>query len=527
MFFFHSQLWLILCADIEVMTTKKELFSVGQTTIVDQDGNKMNSFTNHWIKKDEIPDFLLGYIEKEKSTSQLSSTLYPSQPIKRYISQQLMDRSFSEERIQEVYVNKMYFNNGIVGLHNAAHYYFNKDIGDTTKLEQILLLFMSRERQFEDLSEAVLSWLIELENQGYIEKAEQQKMQLQLPGLIDTLKNPNTISQSFIQEVIKESNDLFDLTEEEVFRKGFTIRTTLDRDVQKQMYEIFKDVNNFPTQERAFIEAGGVIMEEHTGEISALMGGRYYHTTTFNRATDTTRQPASTFKPLMEFAPAIELGWKPSDPLKDLPMRFGEFKPKNYDRKFRKEVTLEEALVHSYNVPAVWLLYKIGLDTGIHYMNKFDLFTINREDGYGLALGYTSVGTSPLSMAQAYTIFPNEGKMVKAFTIEEIESKSGRTFYRSNQDQKRIIKKKSAKAMLPLLQEVVERGTADDAQIKGQKIAGKTGTTSYDGWFVGFNHKYVGAFWIGPDEVVPENRMIFSGGEYPAALFSKILSKIE
>ena len=520
-------LWFALYAAIETLKTKGELTQAGQTSLLDQEGNPILPAATNWIHHYEIPELFLDYIDKEGITNSLPNLLYSNQPIKRFVTQQLMEHSFSKQLQQEIVVNKMYFNNGIVGMGNASSYYFNKKLSETTELEQTLLLMLSQKREYKNIKTEMHSFLLGLENKGYITKVEQQKMQSRIPSLIDRINNPNTIAQSYTQQVVKELKETFDLSEGEIFRKGYAVRTTLDSDIQERMYQTFQDMKNFPYKERSFIEAGGAVIEEDSGRIAALMGGRYYHTSTFNRATDTTRQPASTFKPLIEYAPAIDMGWKPTDYLKDVPMKVGDYEPKNYDGEYRKQVTLEEALVHSYNIPAVWLLNEIGLNKGLQYMDKFDLFSLDREDGFGLALGFTSIGTSPLSMAQAYTIFPNEGKMTEAHAVERIESQDGKRIYKTHRFQKRIIKEKTAETMLPMLQEVVKSGTGDEAQMKGQKIAGKTGTTSYDGWFVGFNDKYVGSFWIGPDEVTPRNRMVYSGAEYPAELFKKVFSEID
>jgi penicillin-binding protein 2A len=344
--------------------------------------------------------------------------------------------------------------------------------------------------------------------------------------MVETINNSNTIAQAYVQLVIKELVTELDLTEADLFRKGYTIQSNLDSKIQTDLIQVFSNNELFPEHTNTFIEAGMAIIDYQSGGITGIVGGRNYHTSTFNRAIDTTRQPASTFKPLFVYGPAIDLGWEADDKLNDSPMTLGDFTPKNYDYKYRGGVTLNESLTMSYNVPTAWLLNEIGLETGLEYIDKFDLFNLKPEEGFKLAMGYTDIGTSPLELSKAFSVFPNDGVFKEASTINTVITSYGKVVFEPSSKETKIYEKNTGKIMTSLLKEVVKVGTGKEAQVDGKKIAGKTGTTSYDGWFVGYDDRYVGAVWLGPDEVIPENRMNIDGSGYPATIFQMVFSEL-
>nr|WP_246629147.1 penicillin-binding transpeptidase domain-containing protein [Mesobacillus maritimus] len=509
-----------------LLSVNKEMSEERHTTLYDQNGNELFS-NNHWISIGQLPSFIVEYLENEILVDRTAELLYPSQDIKKMLSKMLLKHSYTEEEIFEIYVNKLYFGNGLVGFENASQYYFERPSKDLNELEQIFLLFKSQVGESMSMQQDLEVFLAELMEKDYLlDYREFSTLNSEVPDLLEGLNRRNTNYQSYVQQVTKELISTFDITEGELYRRGFEVNTHLDRDIQNNIYETFQDRTSFLEHDQAFVEGGMAIVEHQTGKVIGLMGGREYYKSTFNRATETTRQPASTFKPLMVFGPALETGWKPDDLLKDVPMKFGDFKPRNYDYRYRGEVSIKDALVKSYNVPTTWLLYKIGLDKGLEYIDKFNLFQIDPKDGYGLALGFTSVGTSPLSIAQAYTVFPNEGKMQEIHTVESVNFQ-GEVAYKTKGEEERIFSKQTAETVTSLLRSVVTDGTGKAAQIKGKQIAGKTGTTSYDGWFVGFDDRYIGAVWMGPDEVIPENRMNLDEDKYAPKLFKEVFKKVE
>ncbi|MCA1031410.1 transglycosylase domain-containing protein [Bacillus timonensis] len=498
----------------EVVTVKNLIQSPKQTALYDRDGHPIIPNHTQVVSAESVPSLINTYVSQEKD---IPAMVYPEKGIRYWIAHVLIS-NYEEEELLELALNHLYFRNGIFGLENAANYYFNKEIDETTVEEQILLLSKLENTGVEDL----------LYERNLITKEIHTSYKNDLPQLLDQLHTSTTYAHSFVDHVIDEIEARYGVDEEEFFRRGYNVYTSLRRDVQNVLYEQFRNEENFPEPTRyAIAESGMVILDQKTGAIAGLIGGRNVHESSLNRATDITRQPASTFKPLISFAPAFEMGWKLGDELKDEPMRFGNFQPRNYDYEHRGVVTVEEALLHSYNVPSVWLLYKIGFENGLEMIKSFDLFTIHEEDGYKLGLGFTRVGTSPLALAQAYSIFTNEGSMVDAHAVLRIESEDGNTLYEPRLKEKKLVEKKTATIMNDLLVKVVESGTGAKAQIEGRRIGGKTGTTSYDAWFVGFDENYIGSIWIGPDQVAPRYKIDIAGGESAALLFQKIFSELQ
>jgi penicillin-binding protein 2A len=511
---------------IIVHSTKKiqnELDTISYSSLLDMEGNEIVPVTDHVSDIKEIPSFMSSY-SLQTSTTQIDKHILNDHPIKKLLFNSFLDSRYTEEEMLSVIVNQLYFDNGVMGLPNAASYYFSKKSTELTIAEQIFLIYKSNHDESKDISKDLLAFIDDQAKKGLIDSVEVSKKEVE--RVLDEIKNPRTLAQSYVQLVIKEMVEKMDMPEQDLFRKGYHIQTNLKPEVQMSLSTTFSNDKLFPDLENIDIEAGMAIINYHTGKITGLIGGRDFQTSTYNRATDTTRQPASTLKPLLVYGPAVELGWKKDDLLKDTPMKIGDFIPRNYDGKYHGEVTLQESLTMSYNVPTTWLLNEIGLETGLDYINKLNLFTVDAVEGYKLALGYTDTGSSPLALAEAYSVFANKGKFIEASTIESIKTKNGKVIFEYAGEEKRIFEEKTADTITTMLEDVVKNGTGKEAYVKGQTIAGKTGTTSYDGWFVGFDDTYVGAIWLGPDEVIPENRMNIDGGGYPATLFQKVFSQL-
>ncbi|EKN71324.1 penicillin-binding protein 1A [Neobacillus bataviensis LMG 21833] len=517
----------IIFVSIELFSIKKSIEQ--KHHIMVKDGSGENIFTEKEIKSArEIPSMISTYINKEEKIKTLPSMLFPNHYLKQVETGLLTSTIYSQNELLTIFVNNVYFDYGIVGMSTASAYYLNKSLDKTSKVEQFYLLAKMEQKKTGNIQEDSQNFLKNLLKKGYLSKEEYTQSTAEMDSLIQSLKGPHTYAQSYVEQTLWEAEKSLEISESELIRSGYTINTNLNKKIQQTLYTQFENKENFPLQENPQLESGMVILDHHTGKVLGLMGGREYQKNALNRASQITRQPASTFKPLIVYAPAIELGWKPTSILKDVPIRVGGYKPHNFDFLYRKEVSLQDTVAHSYNVPTVWLLYKIGLDTGLNYIKKFDLFDIDEKDGYKLALGFSSKGTSPLALAQAYTIFPNGGNMVTAHTINSIRDNKGKLIYKNNVEHKRIIKKHTADEMNALLRNVVTNGTANKADLEGEFVAGKTGTTSYDGWFVGYTKKYTAAVWIGPDAVDPDHKLILNEGSGgPTTLFHNVIKRLK
>jgi penicillin-binding protein 2A len=505
---------LLIYMTIESMSIYKDLEMQKHTILTDRHGESI--YTEKRIKSDkEIPEMISIYIEKEKLVNQIPAMMYPSNYSKQVFTKLLTKTLFSKEELKTFYINNVYFDYGLVGMPAASHYFFNKELIETTPSQQMMLLSFVTLEKSENLLSDRQGFFTQLVEEGYVSQEEVNQTEPLLAVL-------NTTKQSYAQQALLDSEKALGVDRNELIRTGYKIHTHLDPTVQAKMYKQFQEDTNFPSGG----EGGMVVLDKKSGEVLGLMGGRNYQNSSLNRASQIKRQPASAFKPLMVFAPAIDLGWKPDQLLKDSPMKVGGYQPVNRDYQYRGEVSLTEGFIQSYNVPTVWLLYKIGIKTGLHYIDQFDLFDIDPKDGYKLALGFSSKGSTPLALAQAYSIFPNEGNMVEAQVIERIMDPNGKKIFENTVEQKRVIKKETAEVMDTLLRKVITDGTGFRANIEGEFIAGKTGTTSYDGWFVGYTDDYLAAVWTGLDKVDPNHKLKAEDGGFPSILFKNVMMDV-
>jgi len=244
-------------------------------------------------------------------------------------------------------------------------------------------------------------------------------------------------------------------------------------------------------------------IENSTGDVKALFGGRDFDESKFDRATQALRQVGSSFKPYV-YTAAIDQGAKPDDTILDAPISFpsasGMWTPHNYDNKFEGVITLRHALAESRNIPAVKLAEKVGMPTVISYVHKFGI-TSKIEPYLPVALGAAEVTLE--EQVSAYSTFPNDGVRVKPRFIRKVVDYDGHVLEEDYPEVKDVIGVDTARTMTGLLAEVVQHGTAASAGAKlRHALGGKTGTTNdfTDAWFIGFSPSITCGVWIGFDE---------------------------
>jgi penicillin-binding protein 1A len=245
-----------------------------------------------------------------------------------------------------------------------------------------------------------------------------------------------------------------------------------------------------------------VAIDNVTGEIKAMVGGRDFNLSKFNRSTQALRQVGSSFKPYV-YTAAIDRGASPDDTIVDAPVIFptssGPYEPHNYDEKFEGTITLRRALAQSRNIPALKLADSIGIKTVIEYARRFGI-TSNIPAYLPVALG--AVEVTPIEQTSAYSVFPSDGVHVTPRYIVKVTDYEGRTLEENFPDVKDVISARTARTMTSMLREVVLHGTAIAASALKYPLAGKTGTTNNftDAWFVGFSPAITCGVWIGYDE---------------------------
>jgi penicillin-binding protein 1A len=243
-------------------------------------------------------------------------------------------------------------------------------------------------------------------------------------------------------------------------------------------------------------------IDNATGDIKAMVGGRDYDSSKFNRATQAQRQAGSSFKPFV-FTAALDQGAEPDDVILDAPTTFLSggvpYSPRNFDRKFEGNITLRHAMAESRNVPAVKLAQKVGISTVADYARRFG---INSPLPPFLP---TALGAADLTLYEqtsAYTVFANDGIRIEPRYIRKVTDYEGNVLEQDFPDARDVISRRTARMMVSLLEEVVKHGTGVAARKLGHPVAGKTGTTNdyTDAWFIGFSPSMTCGVWVGFDE---------------------------
>jgi penicillin-binding protein 1A len=245
-----------------------------------------------------------------------------------------------------------------------------------------------------------------------------------------------------------------------------------------------------------------VAIDNATGEIKAMVGGRDFNLSKFNRATQALRQVGSSFKPYV-YTATIDRGAMPEDTIRDEPVTFptpsGPYEPHNYDDKFEGTITLRRALAQSRNIPALKLADSLGIKTVIDYAHRFGI-TSNIPPYLPVALG--AVEVTPIEQTSAFSVFPNDGVRIMPRYITKVTDYEGRVLEENFPDVKDVVGARTARIMTSMLREVVLHGTAMAAAGLKYPLAGKTGTTNNftDAWFVGFSPSMTCGVWLGYDE---------------------------
>lgn len=472
--------------------------------------------------------------------------LSPEQTLQRKIKEAFIalefERRYSKEQILELYLNRVYFGEGAYGIQSAGKVYFNKESGALTLPEGALLAalvqapsaydpFLNADGSLQRRN-VVLEKMVE---QKFITKELGTKAQQKPIELIDEVKTENYYSY-FIDYVISEAIAV--AGGEKLFKGGLKIYTTLEPEIQKKAEEIFARAYLFPANE---VEAALAMVENGTGAIKSLVGGRHYETKRgLNRATQMFRQPGSTFKPIAVYAPAFEMGYRPESIISDTPFKVGSYEPHNAGGGYYGEISIRTAVQWSRNVAAVRLLNTIGVDHGFEMANKMGFELVEADRCLPLALGGLTRGVTPLQMAGAYATFSNRGIFTRPYAIKYIEDAQDRTIYRHPVGS-RVMKDSSAESMKDVLRTVVDSGTGSRARIRGVAVSGKTGTTELpdiavfkglngnkDAWFVGSTDRYTTAVWMGYDEKDMDRTHYLTsyGGSQPAEIFRLVMAGV-
>lgn len=451
-----------------------------------------------------------------------------------------LEKQMSKEDIFALYCNEIYLGqNGIAGIHGveqAARAFFDKELKDLNVTESATIAAMIKnpnrfapQKQNTEAKER-REWIIsEMRDDGFI-SSEQAENALKTEIVLAKQKknNEETIAPYFVDAAEKRLTEEFS---ENIYNTNFNRRvyTTIDTQLQKIAEKSVADevakLDKIYAKKGKRIQASLVAIDPKTGQILALVGGRDYRESQFNRATDAMRQPGSVFKPFI-YATALERGMMPTKTFSDSKTEFNfdngkPYIPANYGNSYSNStITMKTALAKSSNVIAV----KTALDVGLRSVaSKAKEFGFEKIEAYpSMALGTMEV--TPLQLAAAYAVFANGGKRVEPTFVSKIVSGEDKIIYEATASDKQIVSEKTAYMITDMLKAVVTRGTArtaNNALGKNTAFAGKTGSSN-DGWFVGYTPNLVTVAWIGFDKTEDVG---MTGGEIALPLWTEFMQK--
>ena len=460
--------------------------------------------------------------------------LSPERKLERKIKEAVLsikiESELTKEQIIERYLNHVYLGHGYYGIKTAAQGYFRKELNELSLKEIAILVGLPKApssydpTKHPDLSFGRANRVLErMHDIGWINEDEYRRGVLEEPAVFDDTLTKNK-APYVVDEIIKEASKKFD----DIKTGGYRIQSSVDLGVQKMAEEaLIFGYNEILKRDKkanpAILNGAMVVTQPQTGQILALVGGVDYAKSSYNRATQSQRQPGSSFKPFI-YQIALNNGYSVVSQVADIARSFDmgngkEWTPKNYSGGFQGYITLKSAITQSRNLATINLLNDLGLSSVRKQL--VDMGFENMPENLSIALG--SFGVAPLEFAKFYSMFPNEGETVEPTLIKRVENSFGVTTNYEPQ-RKQVIKPEQAFLTISLLQNVVNAGTGRNAKIAGIQVAGKTGTTNnnVDAWFCGFTPDVQAIIWYGNDDNSPMKK-VEGGGRTAAPVFKKFM----
>lgn len=459
-------------------------------------------------------------------TQQLAKNLFLTQDrtLKRKIQEALLalwlEKELTKNEILAAYLNRVYMGSGAYGVDAASQIYFKKSARDLSLRESAILAgLLKAPSRYSPRSNPLLSneradvVIANMKAAGYLTE-EQQKTATRTP-LPRRKPLANDSSQYFGDWIVEQLDDLIGAQENDI-----VIETTMDPDVQRGAAENLNRVLQEEGEKRK-ISQGSVVVMQRDGAILAMVGGRDYDASQFNRATHAMRPAGSSFKPVV-YLTALEAGFAPDTIVIDEPITEGRYRPTNFDGQYYGEIPLSTALAFSLNTVAVRLMQTVGVEATLDTARRLGI-TADLEPNLSTALG--SNGVPQIEMATAYTTIANGGLGVVPYGIARITDSNDRVLYLHEEIRElpRLFSAHSISDLTSMMEGVIQFGTGMGANI-GTFAAGKTGTSQdyRDAWFSGFTHKYIASVWIGNDDNSSMKRV--TGGSVPATIWRGVMS---
>ncbi|MGH7115652.1 MAG: transglycosylase domain-containing protein [Stellaceae bacterium] len=478
------------------------------------------------IMRAALADLAAGHIVEGGSTitQQLAKNLFltPQRSLGRKIRESLLalwlTHRFTKNQILEIYLNRVYFGAGAYGVDAAAHRYFGKSARRIDLYQSAMLAgLLKAPTRFNPLHDRDLAAartaqvLTNMVEAGFITKGEAAAA-INATGHADVAsRRPE--SRYFADWI---ADRLADYTG--AAGRDLTVLTTLDPRLQAEA-ETAISGTIARSGAKAAASEGALVAMSPEGAVRAMVGGRRYDASQFNRATQAQRQPGSAFKPFVYLA-GLEAGLRPSDHFVDGPIRIGGWQPRDFDNHYQGDMTMAEALAQSVNTIAVQVALRAGIDNIVAVAHRLGIASPLTRDP-SIALGTDEVNL--LELVSAYTPFANGGIGVWPYGIAEIRDNSGKIlFRRTGSGPGRVISPELDGAMNEMLKGVIDHGTGRAAALP-RPAAGKTGTTQdyRDAWFIGYTAQLVAGVWLGNDDDSPMRGV--TGGSLPAQAWRRFM----
>lgn len=474
------------------------------------------------IARAVVKDIMAGKFVEGASTitQQLAKTLFltPRKTIVRKIKEAILafqlERRYTKDEILERYLNQVYFGSGAYGVASAASLFFGKSVQDLTLAECALIAGMPKSPSrysplvSQELALKRRNMVLRQMRDTDIITANEYEQAVKEEIHIDNVRQKSTRAPYFVEYVKNILEDT--LSASTLYKGGLSIYTTLDYRLQQaaekavadgiQSLQARMEKNNLKGDEA---QAALVSIGVKSGDILAMVGGKNFDESFFNRATNARRQPGSAFKPIV-YAYAIEQGFTQNQLLLDAPILFKgadhgkDWKPQNFSETYLGEITMRKALAVSQNIPAVRLIQMLGPSSVSRFAHRLGIES-NLNSNLSLALGTSEV--TLLNLTSAYAVFARGGEWIEPYAVMEVTDHRGRVIWSAKPQKRLVMSREGAAIITNMLESVITEGTGRKARILRGPLAGKTGTTDsyHDALFVGYSPAVATGVWVGLD----------------------------
>ncbi|MGD8703696.1 MAG: penicillin-binding protein 1A [Desulfosarcina sp.] len=473
-----------------------------------------------------VKDIMAGQFVEGASTitQQLAKTLFltPEKTISRKLKEAILaiqlERRYTKDELLALYLNQIYFGSGAYGVESAARLYFGKTASQMDLAQCALIAGLPKAPSRysplvnPDLAKRRRNLVLHVMQDRGLINGDQLQMAMDAPVLAD-VRPANGHNAPYFVQFVKPALEAA-IGPSLMYKGGLTVHTTLSYRLQQAAeVSLKKGLDDLQARRKAHgeiaapVQGALVALDIRTGGILAMVGGKDFSKSAFNRSVDAKRQPGSAFKPIV-YALAIARGFTQASLVLDAPVVYkggdnhGDWRPENYGKQYQGEMTLRYALAHSKNIPAVRLAERLGPSAVVQFAHRLGIDS-PLSPNLSIALGATN--TTLMELTAAYAVFPKGGNHIVPFGITEVIDRDGVRRWQAKPAMRPAITETQAAIMVDMLQGVVQQGTGRRARVLGIPVAGKTGTTDEfrDALFVGFSPAVATGVWVGMDDFTP------------------------